>query len=100
MKLRSALRRLGVTVPFFATAAAILAVSHQPPEYAPAGPPVETTGLLLGAYRPPVEPVSYEVPAGYPVEGSLFASPEFKQALATRISATALIPPSRVQPAP
>ena len=100
MKLRSALRRLGVTVPFFATAVAILAVSHQPPEYAPAGPEVETTGLLFGAHRPPAEPVAYEIPIAYPVESSLFASPEFGQALATGISAAALIRPVRVQPAP
>jgi hypothetical protein len=100
MKLRSALRRRGVTVPVLATAVAILAVSDQPPEFGPASPEVETTGLLFGAHRPPVEPVAYEIPVAYPVESSLFAPPEFGRALATRISATALIRPARVQPAP
>ena len=100
MKLRSALRRLGVTVPFFATAVVILAVSDQPPEFGPPGPEVETTGLLFGAHRPPVEPVAYEIPVAYPIESSLFSPTDFGPFLATRISATALIHPARVQPAP
>ena len=106
MKLRSALRRLGVTVPFFATAVVILVVSHQPAEVGPGSPEVETTDLLFGAHRPPVAPVAYDIPVAFPVESSLFSPPDFVpphdfgSILATRISATALIRPARVQPAP